>query len=592
MEVDTGSPVCVISRELYMRHRNHWPTLKPSRVKLSCYAGPLPVLGDLTLRVGFKDVLVDCSLTVLDCEGPSLCGRDLLTLLDKAGAPVLHVTPVCGATKTSEMDPCKVKAIFTDYQDIFTTELGLMKGPPASLHLKDGAIPKFCREFTLVTDHQPLVGLLRPDRQTPTMVAARIQRWALYLGGYKYKLQYVPGKQLLNSDALSRLPQQATGDGGEGEPPEYVLALESLDEGVVSTRELKDLTAVDSTLRKVQHYVLRGWPPSKTNVQPDLAPYYERRLELSLAHDLVYWDNRVVIPSDARERFLQLLHETHQGSSAMKAVARSLFWWPGLDRDIEQRPNDESDDCTLPPDSIVYVRNYGQGEKWIPGRVKSATGARMVTVETPNAIVKRHVDQVRRRSDSSPRWTLVKVFSSMMVLGMFGSPLGARDRSPDPQRLESGEVTPVHQRASRRLRGDPPEFGPLPTATATRTMSSTDATTMTSQATSPEVVVYPPRMPEMFHGDPYEDVEDWLEHFERVADVNGWNPALETSPRVLRVGGFSKDMNSSVSFSTKLAIDMEEPKEPDYTALRVLDADVTVPPRSSVLVRVRNQAYC
>lgn len=65
------------------------------------------------------------------------------------------------------------------------------------------------------------------------MAAARIQRWALYLGGYKYKLHYVPGKQLLNSDALSRLPQQATGDGGEGEPPEYVLALESLDERVV-----------------------------------------------------------------------------------------------------------------------------------------------------------------------------------------------------------------------------------------------------------------------------------------------------------------------------------------------------------------------
>lgn len=47
------------------------------------------------------------------------------------------------------MDPCKVKAIFTDYQDIFTTELGLMKGPPASLHLKDGAIPKFCKARSL-----------------------------------------------------------------------------------------------------------------------------------------------------------------------------------------------------------------------------------------------------------------------------------------------------------------------------------------------------------------------------------------------------------------------------------------------------------
>ncbi|XP_065292073.1 uncharacterized protein [Dermacentor albipictus] len=69
-----------------------------------------------------------------------------------------------------------------------------------------------------------------------------------------------------------------------------------------------------------------------------------------------------------------------------------------------QGPTEESHDWTLPPDSSVYVRNYGQGEKWIPGHVKSATGARMVTVETPTAIVKRHGDQVRRRSDSSPRF--------------------------------------------------------------------------------------------------------------------------------------------------------------------------------------------
>ncbi|KAH7985369.1 hypothetical protein HPB52_025688 [Rhipicephalus sanguineus] len=33
---------------------------------------------------------------------------------------------------------------------------------------------------------------------------------------------------------------------------------------------------------------------------------------------------------------------------------------------------------------------------------------------------------------------------------MIGSSLGARERSPDPQRLEPGELTPVHQRASRR----------------------------------------------------------------------------------------------------------------------------------------------
>ncbi|KAH6930600.1 hypothetical protein HPB50_015172 [Hyalomma asiaticum] len=72
---------------------------------------------------------------------------------------------------------------------------------------------------------------------------------------------------------------------------------------------------------------------------------------------------------------------------------------------------------------------------------------------------------------------------------MIGSPLRGRDRSPDPQLLEPGELTPVHQHSSRRLRGDPPEFGPLPAATTTQAMPTADTATMTSPATSSDLVV-------------------------------------------------------------------------------------------------------
>ncbi|KAH6923486.1 hypothetical protein HPB50_001739 [Hyalomma asiaticum] len=75
------------------------------------------------------------------------------------------------------------------------------------------------------------------------------------------------------------------------------------------------------------------------------------------------------------------------------------------------------------------------------------------------------------------------------VLGMIISPLRGRDRSPDPQLLEPGELTPVHQRASRPLRGDPPEFGLLPTATTTPTMYTADTATMASPATLSDLVV-------------------------------------------------------------------------------------------------------
>lgn len=142
MEVDTGSPVCVISRQIFEKHRKVWPCLKPSRVKLSCYTGRIPVLGELQLGVCYKGVDVDCSLTVLDCAGPSLYGRDLLAKLKDAGMSILQWA---GHASAAPNPNCSSSVnIFSDYQDVFSTDLGVSKGPPASLQLKDG-VSKFCK---------------------------------------------------------------------------------------------------------------------------------------------------------------------------------------------------------------------------------------------------------------------------------------------------------------------------------------------------------------------------------------------------------------------------------------------------------------
>ncbi|XP_049528940.1 uncharacterized protein LOC119462442 [Dermacentor silvarum] len=85
-----------------------------------------------------------------------------------------------GSSRTPAMD-----AVLSEFQDVFSTELGLIDGHPVHLKLKEGATPKFY--------HQPLLGLLKADRPTPALAAARIQRWALYLGGFRYQLQYCPG---------------------------------------------------------------------------------------------------------------------------------------------------------------------------------------------------------------------------------------------------------------------------------------------------------------------------------------------------------------------------------------------------------------
>ncbi|KAK3712034.1 hypothetical protein QZH41_000190 [Actinostola sp. cb2023] len=48
----------------------------------------------------------------------------------------------------------------------------------------------FGRRFTLITDHQPLTSIFHPEKGVPTMTAARLQRYALFLAGFEYEIEY------------------------------------------------------------------------------------------------------------------------------------------------------------------------------------------------------------------------------------------------------------------------------------------------------------------------------------------------------------------------------------------------------------------
>nr|XP_050035729.1 uncharacterized protein LOC126532081 [Dermacentor andersoni] len=72
-------------------------------------------------------------------------------------------------------------------------------------------------------------------------------------------------------------------------------------------------------------------------------------------------------------------------------------------RSHEKPKNPAADSASryFAPGDAVYVRNYGIGEKWTPGKVKSTSGARLVTVATEDGVVRRHVDQIRKRSSDT-----------------------------------------------------------------------------------------------------------------------------------------------------------------------------------------------
>ena len=188
------------------------------------------------------------------------------------------------------------------------------------------------RRFTLVTDHKPLTTIFGPKKGIPTIAAARLQRWAVKLSAYTYTIEFRGTAEHANADGLSRLPLNHVCTIGHTPDPSFVnmAQLESLP---VTAAQLATATRTDKILSAVFRHVSKGWPK---RVGPELAPYLTRKDELTVESGCVLWGLRVVVPVKWREKLLIELHRDHPGICRMKSIARSFFWWPGLDKAIEQ----------------------------------------------------------------------------------------------------------------------------------------------------------------------------------------------------------------------------------------------------------------
>ena len=177
------------------------------------------------------------------------------------------------------------------------------------------------RSFTLVTDHKPLSTLFASDKCVPTH-ASCIQRWALTLAMYTYKIKYKCGEAHNNADALSRLPLPHTLSGPTPQPTETVLLFEQLQNSPVTADQIKLWTSKDPILSRVLRCVQNGWPAG--SVQHELRPYWHKRFELSCYQGCLLLGSRVVVPEVGQKRVLEELHEAHPGISQMKQIARTL----------------------------------------------------------------------------------------------------------------------------------------------------------------------------------------------------------------------------------------------------------------------------
>ena len=190
------------------------------------------------------------------------------------------------------------------------------------------------KTFTLRTDHQPLVRLFRENKGVPQLAASRIKRWALILAAYRYNVEYITSKDNVCADYLSRASISDLPSQDETLEDEVMVINSTLfKEVMLSAKTVAMETHTDKTLGRVLKFTREGWPTHCPG--EDLKHYYLRRDELTVEQGCLLWGARVIIPNTLRPHILLDLHSEHLGIVKMKALARQHFWWPNLDRDIE-----------------------------------------------------------------------------------------------------------------------------------------------------------------------------------------------------------------------------------------------------------------
>ena len=188
--------------------------------------------------------------------------------------------------------------------------------------------------FMLITDHKPLLSLFNAQKAIPPQASARIQRWALTLAMYDYTLSFRSTKAHRNANTMSHLPLPNT---PQTTPlsPEVVLLMDELEKSPVVAASILAWTDTDPLMSRVRQFIQSGWPDKVKDVK--LKPFATRQSELLVQDGCVLWGNRVVVPKAGQAEVLIELHEAHPGEIRIKRLAWMFVWWPGIDKDIEEK---------------------------------------------------------------------------------------------------------------------------------------------------------------------------------------------------------------------------------------------------------------
>ena len=180
--------------------------------------------------------------------------------LDENNIPT-KLMPVAFASKTLTSAEC-------NYANIECELLGVVFGV---LHFKHFT---FGNEVNIITDHKPLVSLLK---KSLAACSSRLSRLILKIVDYPLKVMYQPGKKMVISDALSHLSTHQIPDTKEAVPGLNVTIHEV---GVFSNTDNTSMQSIqketqnDAELETLLQFIMKGFPMTKDECHDAIKPYF------------------------------------------------------------------------------------------------------------------------------------------------------------------------------------------------------------------------------------------------------------------------------------------------------------------------------
>ena len=206
------------------------------------------------------------------------------------------------------------------------------------------------KNITIKTDHRPLISIFKqPLITTPK----RLQRMLMVLQRYTPELQFVSGKDNIVADTLSRAPLSTDHTYIENNIKIYTLytttendickklASINLDQQMRVSNDrldkIRQITKADDCSQKIKGYILNGWPNTISQLPDDVKRYNQYRHELTIQNEIIYRNDRILIPFSLRKKITNLLHTSHTGIENTLKVARRNVFWPGMTSEIKNK---------------------------------------------------------------------------------------------------------------------------------------------------------------------------------------------------------------------------------------------------------------